>query len=90
MNFMGNSMNVINWINGTQQCKNIRLSSILLSVKEVLTTFVSFSCHHVYKENNQEADRASKEGLPLIMGQWKIMEHKEGTTQDFYHRPFIE
>ena len=44
LNFMGDSMNAVNWINGTQQCKNIRLASILLSTKEVLKSFVCFSC----------------------------------------------
>ena len=83
-------MNVIKWVNGTQQCKNLRLVNILLSAKEVLNSFVSFSCRHVYKENNQEADMASKEGMPLNMGEWRIREHREGTIQEYYHRPFIE
>ena len=43
LNFMGDSMNVVNWINGTHQCRNLRLASILLSIKDVLNTFVSFS-----------------------------------------------
>ena len=30
LNFMGDSMNVINWINGTQQCRNILPSSYCL------------------------------------------------------------
>ena len=90
LNFMGDSMNVINWINGTQQCRNLTLSNILLSTKEVLNSLVSFSCRHIYRENNHEADNASKEGFPLAMGQWKIKEHREGSIPEFYHRPFIE
>ena len=52
MNFMGDSMNVINWINGTQHCRNLRLGIILLSVKEALNNFVVFSFRHVYRETN--------------------------------------
>ena len=39
---MGDSMNVINWINGTQQCRNLRLAIILLSAREVLNTFDAY------------------------------------------------
>ena len=90
LNFMGDSMNVINWINGTQQCRNLKIVSILLSTKEVQNSFISFSCRHVYRENNQEADNASKEGLSMAMGQWKIREQREGTIKEFYHVPLIE
>ena len=90
LNFMGDSSNVINWINGTQFCRNIRLENILRSSRVVLNMFDDFSCRHIYRENKGEADSASKEGLQLAMGQWKIKEHRDGNIQEYFHRPFIE
>ena len=66
--FFGDSLNVINWIKGTQQCMHLRLANILLSIREVQNTFDTFSCCHVYRENNKEADKSSKEGLQLALG----------------------
>ena len=90
LNFMGDSLNVINWINGTQLCRIIRLDNILRSAREVLNSFDAYSYWHVYRENNREADKASKEGLQLAMGQWKIKEHMDGFIQEYFHRPFME
>ena len=90
LNVCGDSMNMINWIKGIQLCRNLRLANILSSIKTVLDTYASFSCRHVYRENNKEADKASKEGMSLAMGLWKIKEYREGTFQDFYHTPFIK
>ena len=86
----GDSMNVINWVKKTQLCKNLRLENILTSIADIIDTFDSFSCSHVYRENNREADLASKEGLLLMEGQWKIRELIDGTEHTFYHCPFIE
>ena len=90
LNFMGDSSNVINWINGTQLCRNIRLENILRSSREVLNMLADFSCRHIYRENNREADSTSKASLHLAMGKWKIKEHKDGNIHEYYHRPFIE
>ena len=54
--------------NNTQQSIKLRLASILSSIKEVLNSFVSFSCQYVYRDNNKEEDKASKEGLQMAMG----------------------
>ena len=86
----GDSMNVINWVKKTQACRNLRLENILTSISDILDTIDLYSCSHVYRENNQEADLASKEGLQLIMGQWKIGEQLDGTIHSSYHCPFIE
>ena len=56
----GDSMNVINWVKKTHVCKNLRLENILTSIADIIDTFDSFSCSHVYRENNREADLASK------------------------------
>ena len=61
--FFGDSMNVINWIKGIQQCILLHLQNLLLSIRELLLTFDSFSCQHIYRENNSDADCASKVGL---------------------------
>ena len=90
INFMGDSMNVINWIKGSQQCRILRLENIFWSIRDILSTFTLFSCQHIYMENNVKADVASKAGLQLALGQWLIREHYGDIIQEFYHRPFIE
>jgi len=90
LNVYGDSMNVINWISLTQDCRNRSLDSVLYSIRAVLQNFETFSCRHVFRENNRIADLASKEGLSMVLGQWKIAETRDGTTQEYYHRPFID
>lgn len=70
----GDSKNVINWINGTQRCTNIRLVNIVEDIKSLQMVFDSFTGHHVYRERNEEADQASKEGSHMDLGHWKISE----------------
>jgi ribonuclease HI len=62
LSFFGDSKNAINWINGTQRCNNIRLANIVEDIKLLHNFFYFFSCQHVYRERNKEADRASKKG----------------------------
>ena len=90
LNFMGDSLNVINWINRTQDCRQLRLAHILYSIRLLLQRLDFYSCRHVYRDNNQEVDKASKEGLRLAVGSWTVKEIYDGRTQGFYHRPFIE
>ena len=68
LNMLGDSMNVINWTNQTQACRHLRLAHIILSIRLLLSRFTSYTCWHVYRENNKEADKASKEGLQLEEG----------------------
>ena len=63
LNIYGDSLNVINWIKRIQHCRDLRLENILLSILAVINSYDSFSCEHVYKENNCQADNASKSGL---------------------------
>ena len=90
LNFLGDSMNVINWINQTQECMHLRLAHIIYSIRQLLLRFDSFSCRHVYREKNKEAFKASKEGLRLAEGIWMVKETFNGRLQAFYHRPFID
>ena len=87
---MGDSMNVINWINLTQECRDMRLAHVILSIRQLLQRLNTFTCRHVYRENNKEADKASKEGLRLAEGIWLVKEMVNGRQQAFYHRPFID
>ena len=90
LDVFGDSMNVINWIKETQMWGNMRLSNILSSIIDILDSYDDFSCRHVYRENNREANKASKEGLLLMLSQWKIQEWVDGSAHEYYHRPFIE
>ena len=86
----GDSLNVINWIKRTQNCRDLCLQNILLSLWDVMETFDMISCAHVYRENNCQVDSASKEGLQLDTGLWKVKERLGNTAFEYYHRPFIE
>ena len=90
LNVCGDSMNVINWIKGIQICQNLRFDNILSSIRVVIETYASFNCQHVYKEKNRQVDKASKAGLQLEVGRWKIRESLDGIFHEYYHRPFIE
>jgi len=86
----GDSLNVINWVNNTQDCRNMRLGNLLAATRRVISSFDSFSCRHVYRENNAEADRASKEGIQKAIGSWYVNESDDGRIQGYFHRPFME
>ena len=45
---------------------------------------------HVYRENNIQADSASKEGLLLDLGVWKVKEWLGDVAFEYYHRPFFD
>ena len=86
----GDSLNVIYWIMHIQECRNVRIANILSALQNVIQSLDAFQCRHVYRENNKEADQASKEGLRLDFGAWKVHEEREGQSYEFYHRPFID
>jgi len=86
----GDSMNVVNWIRGIQQCRNIRLANLLSLVRMIIHGLDSFACRHVYRENNDRADKASKEGLALAVGIWHITEFRDGRVFVVYHGPYMD
>ena len=86
----GDSLNVINWIMQIQDCRNVRLANILSSIQAIIQYFDAFSCRHVYRENNKKADQASKEGLRMEFGTWKVREARDRQSYEYYHRPFID
>lgn len=70
---------VISNLFGFQRCINIRLVDIRFvdiveDIKFLQIVFDFFTCRHVYRERNEEADQRSKEGANLDMGLWKISE----------------
>ena len=76
----GDYLNVINWIKQTQECRNLRLVNLLSSIRMILLHYDYFSCRHVYRENNKEADLASKEGLQKTFRTWHIKETLDDIT----------
>jgi len=86
----GDSLNVINWVNNTQECRNLRLGNLLAATRMIISRYDSFTCRHVYRENNTAADRASKEGIQKALGNWFVTESVDDRVQGFYHRPFME
>ena len=90
LNVYGDLMNVINWIKGIQTCRNIRLETILFSIRDVIETYNTFNCQHVYGENKRLADRVAKAGLQMEVGSWKIRESLDGFVHEYYHRCFTK
>jgi len=85
----GDSMNIINWTKGTQRCINLNLENLLEDILMLKSSFEYFTCHHIYRSQNQEADQESKKGLLLGSGQWKITEFQGDQTFDILHAPFL-
>jgi ribonuclease HI len=86
----GDSMLIINWENGVQRCHISRLVPIYEEVLRIINVFDSISFTHLYREQNQLADRLSKEASQLEYGRWYIEEQSAVGIHGFYHRPFHE
>ena len=86
----GDSLNVINWVKRIQACRDLVLQNILLSLWDVIDSYDLIICTHVYRENNCQADAASKDGLQMDAGVWKIKERLDDVVFEYYHCPFIE
>jgi len=86
----GDSLNDINWIKGTHRCLNIRLARLVEDIKRLQTNFDFIDCQHVYREKHKDADKRLKEGIGLGVGQWKIVEHHNEQTKEYWHNPILE
>ena len=54
INVFGNSMTVINWVRGIQQCRDLRLADLLSAIGEVLHGFDTFpAIMFAVRENNK-------------------------------------
>lgn len=70
----GDSLNVINWVTGKFRCQNYMLSPLLEEIQSLKSRFNPFFIEHIYRDRNEEADRASKEGVQLAVDAWRISE----------------
>ena len=89
LQFFGDSMVVINWMNKTQKCRIDSLDALYEETTQSLSFFETISFTHVYRERNKEADKLSKKGLTLHWGEWKILETKDSKAMEYLHRPYI-
>lgn len=88
--FFGDSLNVINWVNGIAACHNQILKITLEEIQFLKSSFNSFIISHVFRDRNEEADRLSKAGVQQAMGRWKITEIRQGQTTVLTDPPFIQ
>ena len=79
-----------NWLNNTSHCNAYTLRHILGEVQRLITTFDSFVCRHIYREQKSEYNQLSKEAVHLQGNDWLIQEEFDGTYHQHYHRPFVE
>ena len=82
-------MVVINWMNKTQKCRITSLDALYEEKTRSLSLFETISFTHVYREQNNEADKLSKKGLTLQRGEWKILETKDSKATEYLHSPYI-
>lgn len=85
----GDSVNVINWANGSSICQNQILKTILEEILQLKTSFNSLILCHVYRDQNEEADRLSKKGVQQIVGSWSIVEDSQGQISTYDLPPFV-
>eukprot|EP00253_Pinus_taeda_P004658 PITA_04658 len=76
----GDSLNVINWVNGTASCQNQILKTIVDEISSLKTFFNRFSICHIYRDRNEEADQLSKAGLQQDSGSWTVEEIRQGQS----------
>lgn len=86
----GDSLNVINWVNGSATCQNQILKIILEEILLLKSSFNSFIICHVYRDKNEEADRFSKAGLQQDLGSWSIIETRQGQSFTSLQPPFAQ
>jgi len=90
LQIFGDSMLIVNCVNGVQQCRNIYLDNIVIDIIRLCIDFAHFSCKHIYRERNMEAYKLFKEGLLLDRGLWQVTKFHGPNHFEFYHRPFID
>ena len=65
---LGDSKIVIDWLKGKGTLQVVTLYGWKDRISKLLTLFRYISCAHIYKEENQEADRLSKRALNNCLG----------------------
>ena len=90
INIMGDSQLIINWANKISECHTLRLRPIIEEIYRLAALFDYISFSHVYREQNEQADRVSKEAMGLHLGVWQIEINADQEAYGYYHRPFHE
>ena len=85
----GDSRNVVNWFNGTQQCRNFMLLPLFKEIRRLKSYFFEIFVVHIYRERNQQADLLFKEGVQLTLGSWAVAEVVDGTVHAHEQPPFV-
>eukprot|EP00253_Pinus_taeda_P015896 PITA_15896 len=76
----GDSLNVINWVNGNASCQNQILMTLVEEISSLKASFNKFSICHIYRDKNEEADQLSKAVLQQDMGSWTVEEIRQGQS----------
>lgn len=61
LQLFGDSKIVCNWLNRASHCNAYSLKHILDEAHRLLSTFDSFTCHHIYREHNSGEDYLSSD-----------------------------
>eukprot|EP00253_Pinus_taeda_P029159 PITA_29159 len=88
LQLFGDSKIVCSWLNNASQCHTFTLRHILDEARRLTSSFESFSCLHIYREQNTITDHLSKEAALRQGDQWLIQEEIDGQFYQHYHRPF--
>ena len=72
LQIFGDSKVVWDWLNKYSICNAYTLSHILDEALRLITSFDSFTCHHIYREQNTAANKLSKEAANRDPDNWLI------------------
>ena len=86
----GDSLNVINWINGKATCQNQILKNIVEEIMILKSFFNRFLLYHIYRDRNEEAYQLSKAGLQQDSGSWTIEEIRQGKSFRSDQPPYFQ
>jgi len=62
--------------------QNLDLWDLVISLKEIVRVFYSFSICYIYWELNHHVDSHSKEGISLSLGVFQVVEYHRGKTYE--------
>lgn len=86
----GDSLNVINWLNGRSRCQNYVLQPLFEEIQNLKLSFNSLSINHIYRERNDMADKLSKDGIEQAVDSWRIREEANGESFVSDQPPYAE
>jgi ribonuclease HI len=80
--FFGDSLDVINWMNGSCELNNYVLRPIFHDIRLVCPSFDEISFVHIYWERNMEADASSNAGPRGVAHAGEL---EDGALSEFFH-----